>query len=49
MVDSGGDGLCCNNGRGFYLLSKDGKTIMNSNGEFGSENTVAFVLGEEDV
>jgi hypothetical protein len=29
--------------------SKDGKTIMNSNGEFGSENTVSFVLGEEDV
>jgi hypothetical protein len=49
MVDAGGDGLCCNNGRGFYLLSKDGKTIMNSDGEFGSKNSVAFVLGEEDV
>ena len=49
MADAGDDGLCCTNGRGFYLLSKDGKTIMNSDGEFGSKNSVAFVLGEEDV
>jgi hypothetical protein len=49
MLDAGGDGVCCNNGKGFFLLSKDGKTIMNSNGDFGAESSVVFVLGDEDV
>ncbi|KAL3805955.1 hypothetical protein ACHAW5_002491 [Stephanodiscus triporus] len=49
MLDDGGDGVCCDNGKGFFLLSKDGKTIMNSNGEFGAESSTVFVLGDEDV
>jgi len=49
MLDAGGDGVCCNNGKGFFLLSKDGKLIMNSNGDFGAESSVVFVLGDEDV
>jgi hypothetical protein len=49
MLDDGGDGVCCNNGKGFFLLSKDGKTIVNSNGDFGAESSVVFVLGDEDI
>ena len=35
MLDEGGDGLCCDYGRGFFVLMRDGETIVNSDGEFG--------------
>ncbi|KAL3811895.1 hypothetical protein ACHAXA_005561 [Cyclostephanos tholiformis] len=49
MLDDGGDGVCCNDGKGFFLLSKDGKTIVNSSGEYGAKNSIVFTLGDEDV
>ena len=49
MVDEGGDGVCCEDGKGFFMLQKDGKTIVKSDGEFGSEKSVGFALGEEEV
>ena len=49
MDDEGGDGVCCDDGKGFFVLQKDGKTIVKSDGEFGSEKSVGFALGEEEV
>lgn len=37
MLDDGGDGLCCNDGKGFVLLTNVGKAIVNTDGEFGAE------------
>lgn len=49
MLDGGEDGVCCDDGKGFFVLQKDGKTIVNSDGEFGSEKSVVFELGDEEV
>ena len=50
MFDEGEDGVCCDGGgKGFFVLQKDGKTIVNSNGEFGSVKSVEFMLGSEEV
>ena len=49
MLDEGEDGVCCDEGKGFFVLQKDGKTIVNSDGEFGSEKSVVFELGDEEV
>jgi len=49
MFDEGEDGVCCDGGKGFFVLQKDGKTIVNSNGEFGSVKSVDFMLGSEEV
>ena len=38
--------MCCDEGKGFFVLTKDGETIVNSDGEFGSERSKEFMLGE---
>jgi len=48
MLDDGGDGVCCDDGKGFVLLSMEGDTIWNSKGEFGREQSTVFVLGGDD-
>ncbi|KAL7537139.1 hypothetical protein ACHAXR_007614 [Thalassiosira sp. AJA248-18] len=45
MLDNGGDGVCCNDGQGFFVLSKDGEVIVNSDGKFGMEQSTVFLLG----
>lgn len=48
MLDDGGDGVCCDDGKGFVFLSMEGETILNSNGEFGREQSTVFVMGGDD-
>ena len=45
MMDAGGDGVCCDNGQGFFVLSSDGNTIADSDGRFGSSHSSIFLLG----
>ncbi|KAL7467743.1 hypothetical protein ACHAXS_007980 [Conticribra weissflogii] len=45
VVDSGGDGICCNYGQGFFVLSSDGETIADSNGKYGDTFSTEFHLG----
>ena len=47
MLDDGGDGLCCDTGKGFFVLSKDGETIASSDGQFGNETSTVFLLGDD--
>ena len=43
MKDSGDDGLAdVDEGKGFFVLSQYGKTIMDSNGQFGSMKSIDF-------
>lgn len=48
MTDDGGDGVCCNDGQGFFVLYKDGEPIVNSDGEFGNRTSTVFTLGDGD-
>lgn len=45
MHDSFGDGICCGNGRGFFSLYKDGVEVVDSNGQYGYNESTIFVLG----
>jgi hypothetical protein len=45
MHDSSSDGICCDNGRGFYSLYKDGVEVVDSNGQYGYNESTIFVLG----
>lgn len=42
--DSGGDGVCCNAGKGFFSLYRNGVEVVDSNGQYGNNNSAAFVL-----
>lgn len=47
VYDSFGDGICCNYGLGnFQLLDASGATIVDNNGDFGSEAHEPFCPGE---
>jgi len=48
MKDDGGDGVCCDDGKGFFVLSKDGETIVDSDGKFGKGMSKVFLLGGDD-
>ncbi|KAL7519646.1 hypothetical protein ACHAWX_004404 [Stephanocyclus meneghinianus] len=43
--DGGKDGVCCDEGYGFYMLYNDGELILNSDGNYGSGQSTVFVLG----
>jgi hypothetical protein len=45
MHDSGSDGVCCDDGKGFFSLYKDGVEVVDSNGKFGDNHSTMFVLG----
>lgn len=46
IQDSGGDGICCNQGTGSYsITSPDSEIIFSGNGEFGGLEMVEFCLG----
>ncbi|KAL7449083.1 hypothetical protein ACHAWC_001181 [Mediolabrus comicus] len=47
MHDSSNDGICCDNGRGFYSLYKDGVEVVDSNGQYGYNESTIFVLGND--
>lgn len=49
MVDKGGDGIHGESEQGFFVLSKDGETIIQSDGQFGSGNSTDFVLRDESA
>jgi len=44
MHDLGGEGICCDNGKGFFSLYKNGVEVVDSNGQFGTKNSTVFVL-----
>ena len=44
MHDLGGDGVCCDDGKGFFSLYKNGVEVVDSNGEFGNKNSTVFVV-----
>jgi hypothetical protein len=49
MLDEGGDGIQGISEKGFFVLSKDGETIIQSDGQFGYGNSTDFVLRDETV
>lgn len=49
MLDEGGDGIHGDGEKGFFVLSKDGETIIQSDGQYGSGNSTDFVLRDEPV
>ncbi len=44
IADSYGDGLCCNEGNGSYVIEDKYQTIYSSNGQFGSGETASLAL-----
>ena len=40
IYDTGGDGICCSNGEGYYTLSTDDGTVIYSGGDFTSEDRI---------
>jgi len=44
MHDLGGDGVCCDDGKGFFSLYKNGVEVVDSNGQFGNKNSTVFVV-----
>lgn len=44
LHDDGNDGVCCNDGKGFFSLYKNGVQVVDSNGQFGNKNSATFVL-----
>jgi hypothetical protein len=44
LHDDGNDGVCCNDGKGFFSLYKNGVEVVDSSGQFGSKNSATFVL-----
>ena len=53
IVDDGGDGVDGgddNSGeKGFFVLSKDGETVLQSDGQFGPGTSIVFVLGDGPI
>ncbi len=50
IIDSGGNGICCDFGEGTYsLVDEDGKVLINSSGEFGGEEVHLFCLNGDCV
>jgi len=48
LLDSGGDGFCCQNGFGFYSLydNSSGDVLVFSDGKFGDAKNETFSVGE---
>ena len=48
LLDTGGDGFCCQNGFGFYSLydNANGAVLVFSDGQIGDEKTETFSVGE---
>ena len=44
IFDSEGDGICCNNGDGYYTIKHNGTVIVNGDGDFGSEAKHLFSI-----
>lgn len=42
VIDSYGDGICCQYGNGSVSVTHDGTTLLSSNGQFGSSVAVKF-------
>jgi len=48
ISDSYGDGICCAYGEGYYEIITDG-VVVASGGEFGSNESVMFCVGESEM
>lgn len=48
IVDAYGDGLCCENGEGYYSLYNTNGELIFSKGDFTSQSTIYFCLEEEN-
>ena len=48
ISDSYGDGICCAYGEGYYEIVDDG-VVVASGGEFGSNESVMFCVGESEM
>lgn len=46
MYDSYGDGICCDHGKGYYVLLLDEEVIYESSGNYGFGERVEFELAE---
>ena len=49
IFDSYGDGLCCNEGNGSYLLRQDAINLYTSNGQFNSGEKIEFSVSSVPV
>jgi hypothetical protein len=45
MIDSFGDGICCEYGPGSFTITVDGETVISNNGEFSESVQETFVVG----
>ena len=45
IYDAWGDGICCDDGEGYYTLSLDGETFFEGSGEFGDSESTTFFAG----
>jgi hypothetical protein len=45
MRDGGKNGVCCDDGYGFYMLYVDDDLVMNSDGKYSSGASTVFLLG----
>ena len=45
IYDTWGDGICCENGEGFYTLTLNGEVFLESSGEFGESESTTFYAG----
>ena len=45
IYDAFGDGICCTEGAGEWIIEKDGSTIATSTGEFGAWEAFDFAVG----
>lgn len=43
IYDAGGNGLCCNNGEGFYRITDESNNLLYTGNEFGDMDIVQFV------
>lgn len=46
LLDSFGDGICCNEGNGNVLITKNGKAILSNNGQFGESIDMKFCMND---
>lgn len=42
IYDDGGNGLCCENGEGFYRITDESNVLIYTNNEFGHEEMIQF-------
>lgn len=44
ILDTYGDGICCNYGQGYYTIAVDGGVVKDSNGQYGASENVNFCI-----